>query len=151
LNFPISEPPESYGDINGKFLFAIAAAIVSMCRQDSHVRMSAEEEIAAEESLSIYCKPVELYNILQRRAIRNVVPPKSFQFSLLFVSISVCTLVAEHTFFFFCCFCSHIFFKDVCATKQKQSIKGGTSLSNLKFIFYAYSDANIFLSVVPFI
>ncbi|XP_041021484.1 polycomb group protein EMBRYONIC FLOWER 2-like isoform X1 [Juglans microcarpa x Juglans regia] len=42
-----------------------------MCRQDSRVRMSAEEESAAEESLSIYCKPVELYNILQRRAIRN--------------------------------------------------------------------------------
>lgn len=33
--------------------------------------MSAEEEIAAEESLSVYCKPVEFYNILQRRAIRN--------------------------------------------------------------------------------
>ena len=43
-----------------------------MCRQDSRVHLSAEEEIAAEESLSIYCKPVELYNILQRRAIRNV-------------------------------------------------------------------------------
>ncbi|ONI12235.1 hypothetical protein PRUPE_4G152500 [Prunus persica] len=42
-----------------------------MCRQDSRVRMSAEEEMAAEESLSIYCKPVEFYNILQRRAIRN--------------------------------------------------------------------------------
>ncbi|XP_042988300.1 polycomb group protein EMBRYONIC FLOWER 2-like isoform X2 [Carya illinoinensis] len=42
-----------------------------MCRQDSRVRMSAEEEVAAEESLSVYCKPVELYNILQRRAIRN--------------------------------------------------------------------------------
>ncbi|KAB1204126.1 Polycomb group protein EMBRYONIC FLOWER 2, partial [Morella rubra] len=42
-----------------------------MCRQDSRVRLSAEEEIAAEESLSIYCKPVELYNILQRRAIRT--------------------------------------------------------------------------------
>ncbi|XP_060668944.1 polycomb group protein EMBRYONIC FLOWER 2 isoform X2 [Ziziphus jujuba] len=42
-----------------------------MCRQDSRVRLSAEEEIAAEESLSIYCKPVEFYNILQRRAIRN--------------------------------------------------------------------------------
>ncbi|XAR66078.1 hypothetical protein NMG60_11012145 [Bertholletia excelsa] len=42
-----------------------------MCRQDSRVHLSAEEEIAAEESLSIYCKPVELYNILQRRAIRN--------------------------------------------------------------------------------
>ncbi|OMO94801.1 Polycomb protein, VEFS-Box [Corchorus capsularis] len=44
-----------------------------MCREDSRVHLSAEEEIAAEESLSIYCKPVELYNILQRRAIRN--PP----------------------------------------------------------------------------
>ena len=46
-----------------------------MCRQESGgvARiMSAEEEIAAEESLSIYCKPVEFYNILQRRAIRNV-------------------------------------------------------------------------------
>lgn len=42
-----------------------------MCRQESRVHLSAEEEIAAEESLSIYCKPVELYNILQRRAIRN--------------------------------------------------------------------------------
>ncbi|KAL6977605.1 hypothetical protein U1Q18_026397 [Sarracenia purpurea var. burkii] len=42
-----------------------------MCRQDSRVHLSAEEEIAAEESLAIYCKPVELYNILQRRAIGN--------------------------------------------------------------------------------
>ncbi|XVE63842.1 hypothetical protein DITRI_Ditri07aG0053600 [Diplodiscus trichospermus] len=42
-----------------------------MCREDSRVHLSAEEEIAAEESLSIYCKPVELYNIIQRRAIRN--------------------------------------------------------------------------------
>ncbi|CAN6558390.1 unnamed protein product [Malus baccata var. baccata] len=42
-----------------------------MCRQEERVRMSSEEEIAAEESLSVYCKPVEFYNILQRRAIRN--------------------------------------------------------------------------------
>ncbi|XP_059650980.1 polycomb group protein EMBRYONIC FLOWER 2-like isoform X3 [Cornus florida] len=42
-----------------------------MCREDSRVHLSAEEEIAAEESLSVYCKPVELYNILQRRAIGN--------------------------------------------------------------------------------
>ncbi|XP_044505821.1 polycomb group protein EMBRYONIC FLOWER 2-like isoform X2 [Mangifera indica] len=42
-----------------------------MCREDSHVHLTAEEENAAEESLSIYCKPVEFYNILQRRAIRN--------------------------------------------------------------------------------
>lgn len=43
-----------------------------MCRQESHVHLSAEEELAAEDSLAIYCKPVELYNILQRRAIKNV-------------------------------------------------------------------------------
>ena len=43
-----------------------------MCRQQSRVRLTPEEQLAAEESLSVYCKPVELYNILQRRAIRNV-------------------------------------------------------------------------------
>ncbi|XP_016484377.1 polycomb group protein EMBRYONIC FLOWER 2 isoform X4 [Nicotiana tabacum] len=43
----------------------------SMCRQDSATHLSAEEKIDAEESLSTYCKPVELYNILQRRAVRN--------------------------------------------------------------------------------
>lgn len=91
LNFPISEPPESYDDINGKFLFAIAEAIVNMCRQDSRVRMSAEEEIAAEESLSIYCKPVELYNILQRRAIRNVAPPKIISIFAAFLSPFPCS------------------------------------------------------------
>ncbi|WOL07277.1 polycomb group protein EMBRYONIC FLOWER 2-like isoform X1 [Canna indica] len=42
-----------------------------MCRQQSRVRLTAEEQLAAEESLSVYCKPVELYNILQRRAIQN--------------------------------------------------------------------------------
>ncbi|XP_031740638.1 polycomb group protein EMBRYONIC FLOWER 2 isoform X6 [Cucumis sativus] len=42
-----------------------------MCRVESRVHLSEEEEIAAEESLLLYCKPVELYNILQRRAIRN--------------------------------------------------------------------------------
>ncbi|KAI8007470.1 Polycomb group protein EMF2B [Camellia lanceoleosa] len=42
-----------------------------MCRPDSRLHLSPEVEIAAEESLSIYCKPVELYNILQRRAVRN--------------------------------------------------------------------------------
>ncbi|XP_050224157.1 polycomb group protein EMBRYONIC FLOWER 2 isoform X2 [Mercurialis annua] len=42
-----------------------------MCREDARLHLSEEEEMAAEESLSIYCKPVELYNILQRRAIRN--------------------------------------------------------------------------------
>ena len=49
-----------------------------MCRVDSRVHLSEEEEIAAEESLSLYCKPVELYNILQRRAIRNVMQCLSY-------------------------------------------------------------------------
>lgn len=43
-----------------------------MCRQEANVHLSVEEELAAEDSLAIYCKPVELYNILQRRAIKNV-------------------------------------------------------------------------------
>ncbi|KAI3756932.1 hypothetical protein L6452_04464 [Arctium lappa] len=42
-----------------------------MCRQEPHIQLSQEEQNAAEESLSVYCKPVELYNILQRRAIKN--------------------------------------------------------------------------------
>ncbi|XP_071711847.1 polycomb group protein EMBRYONIC FLOWER 2-like isoform X2 [Rutidosis leptorrhynchoides] len=42
-----------------------------MCRRGHLVQLSAEEEIAAEESLAVYCKPVELYNIIQRRTIRN--------------------------------------------------------------------------------
>ncbi|CAL0331707.1 unnamed protein product [Lupinus luteus] len=40
-----------------------------MCRQNSH--RSGDEEIEADESLLIYCKPVELYNILYRRALHN--------------------------------------------------------------------------------
>lgn len=43
-----------------------------MCHEDPRVHISEEEEIAAEESLAAYCKPVELYNIIQRRAIKNV-------------------------------------------------------------------------------
>ncbi|KAK1261980.1 Polycomb group protein EMBRYONIC FLOWER 2 [Acorus gramineus] len=50
---------------------SFSRAADQMCRQDSRVHLSVEEAIAAEESLSIYCKPVELYNILQRRASQN--------------------------------------------------------------------------------
>lgn len=39
-----------------------------MYRDDSHVHLSEEDKIAAEQSFSVYCKPVEFYNILQRRA-----------------------------------------------------------------------------------
>ncbi|TKY51784.1 Polycomb group protein EMBRYONIC FLOWER 2 [Spatholobus suberectus] len=37
--------------------------------EDGWEHLSAEEKLAAEESLSVYCKPVELYNYLQQRAI----------------------------------------------------------------------------------
>ncbi|KAJ8754412.1 hypothetical protein K2173_002863 [Erythroxylum novogranatense] len=40
-----------------------------MCHQNCCVHLSAEDAIAADESLLIYCKPVELYNILRRRAL----------------------------------------------------------------------------------
>ncbi|KAG8662307.1 hypothetical protein MANES_01G086000v8 [Manihot esculenta] len=42
-----------------------------MCHQNCCVHLSVEEAIAADESLLIYCKPVELYNILHRRAQYN--------------------------------------------------------------------------------
>ncbi|XP_011022371.1 PREDICTED: polycomb group protein EMBRYONIC FLOWER 2-like isoform X4 [Populus euphratica] len=54
-----------------------SSTIDQMCREEGRggggggLHLTEEEEIAAEESLSMYCKPVELYNILQRRAIGN--------------------------------------------------------------------------------
>lgn len=72
-----------------------------MCRQDSRVHLSAEEELAAEESLSIYCKPVELYNILQRRAVGNVMH--------LIGNISICFL-----HLYFCMFCFFFFLAKLC-------------------------------------
>lgn len=43
-----------------------------MCHQSSCPCVTVEEDVAAEECLLVYCKPVELYNILQRRAQHNV-------------------------------------------------------------------------------
>ncbi|RVW50742.1 hypothetical protein CK203_076828 [Vitis vinifera] len=54
----------------------IIALTYQMCHQNSCVHFSAEEAVAAEESLLIYCKPVELYNILQCRALQN---PEAYQ------------------------------------------------------------------------
>lgn len=53
-----------------------------MCRHEARVHLTQEEQAAAEESLSVYCKPVELYNILQRRAVKNV----TFLFLLILLS-----------------------------------------------------------------
>jgi hypothetical protein len=43
-----------------------------MCLQHSRARLSPDEQLAAEKSFALYCKPVELYNIIQRRAVKNV-------------------------------------------------------------------------------
>ncbi|XVE57588.1 hypothetical protein DITRI_Ditri04bG0102100 [Diplodiscus trichospermus] len=42
-----------------------------MCRQNSCLHLSAEQSDTAVENLLLYCKPVELYNILHRRALHN--------------------------------------------------------------------------------
>ncbi|KAG8049468.1 hypothetical protein GUJ93_ZPchr0009g2098 [Zizania palustris] len=42
-----------------------------MCRHQPRAQLSPDEQLAAEESFALYCKPVELYNIIQRRAIKN--------------------------------------------------------------------------------
>ncbi|KAH9325384.1 hypothetical protein KI387_005562, partial [Taxus chinensis] len=49
----------------------ISRSAEQMCYQDSQMYLSPEEAAAAEESLATYCKPVEFYNILQRRALRH--------------------------------------------------------------------------------
>lgn len=41
-------------------------------RSRDHISTADDEDIAAEESLSHYCKPVELYNIIQKRLARQV-------------------------------------------------------------------------------
>ncbi|XP_048320068.2 polycomb group protein EMF2B isoform X2 [Ziziphus jujuba] len=42
-----------------------------MCHQNACVHLSVEETAVLEESLLVYCKPVELYNILRSRANDN--------------------------------------------------------------------------------
>lgn len=92
-----------------------------MCHEDSRVLMSEEEEIAAEESLVAYCKPVELYNILQRRAIRNVCLSLSlvyfftYAFRPKFLTISLLSSLP----------CSPCFSRDVYIIRLKLNIKGG--------------------------
>nr|KAJ0190419.1 hypothetical protein LSAT_V11C800393220 [Lactuca sativa] len=81
-----------------------------MCRHEARAHLSQEEQTAAEESLSVYCKPVELYNILQRRAVRNVTFSFFLSFTLLFSS-------PLHLL--------HHFYKDVCTTNYKQNRKEG--------------------------
>lgn len=58
-----------------------------MCHEDHpRVHLSEEEKMAAEESLEAYCKPVEFYNIIQRRAIKKVL----FFILTLYLSFQEC-------------------------------------------------------------
>jgi hypothetical protein len=40
---------------------------------DASVQLSAEEKVVAEQSLSVYCKPVEFYNFLYHRILQRTV------------------------------------------------------------------------------
>ncbi|KAF7065150.1 hypothetical protein CFC21_071302 [Triticum aestivum] len=51
--------------------FSYPQSADQMRQQQLRARLSPDEQLAAEESFALYCKPVELYNIIQRRAIRN--------------------------------------------------------------------------------
>ncbi|XP_044971149.1 polycomb group protein EMF2B-like [Hordeum vulgare subsp. vulgare] len=42
-----------------------------MCRQPSTPDLSPDEQLAAEETFKLYCKPVELCNVIQKRALDN--------------------------------------------------------------------------------
>ncbi|KAF7027583.1 hypothetical protein CFC21_039612 [Triticum aestivum] len=52
--------------------FSYPQSADQMRQQQLRARLSPDEQLAAEESFALYCKPVELYNIIQRRAIRNL-------------------------------------------------------------------------------
>nr|CAB3493213.1 unnamed protein product [Digitaria exilis] len=43
-----------------------------MCLRHSRPHLSPDEQLAAEKDFGLYCKPVEMYNIIQRRTIKNV-------------------------------------------------------------------------------
>lgn len=115
-------------------IFSYSRSADQMCRQDSRVHLSAEEEIAAEESLSIYCKPVELYNILQRRASRNVT-----YFSYIII-------------LFVCCFLFNMIVRYIQSVKYFTSTIGeglldkglnGMLLPNIHdFVFVKYTTLN---------
>ncbi|KAG0486624.1 hypothetical protein HPP92_008719 [Vanilla planifolia] len=59
------------------FAVAVILGQLSRCAAAITDLFKCRRGLAAEESLSTYCKPVELYNILQRRAIRKYNVPNA--------------------------------------------------------------------------
>lgn len=68
-----------------------------MCRQSSSVHFPVEEAVSAEEGLLVYCKPVELYNILQRRAKHSVIK-MTFNLSCICFTMRIYFLVYHYRF-----------------------------------------------------
>jgi len=110
-----------------------------MCRQQSRGPLTAEEVLAAEESLSVYCKPVELYNILHRRSIRNVKLLSSHahlcQFPIRFPLLSPFKAAKYMHLIPYVFCCSHHFSRDVCITRYKRSTNEG-SVSCISVYFF---------------
>ncbi|XP_071682665.1 polycomb group protein EMF2B isoform X3 [Lolium perenne] len=59
--------------VNNGCAFSYPRSADQMCGQQSRAQLSPDEELTLEECLALYRKPVELYNIIQLRAIKN--PP----------------------------------------------------------------------------
>ncbi|XP_048553953.1 polycomb group protein EMF2B-like isoform X1 [Triticum urartu] len=53
--------------------FSYPRSTEQTCGQKSRAQLSPDDELSAKESLALYCKPVELYNIIRQRAIKK--PP----------------------------------------------------------------------------
>ncbi|KQJ93180.1 hypothetical protein BRADI_3g03106v3 [Brachypodium distachyon] len=64
-------PPAAQDAGNAGSGFGYPRSTDQTCRQQLRPRLSPDEQLAAEESFALYCKPVELYNIIQRRAVKN--------------------------------------------------------------------------------
>ncbi|TQE08617.1 hypothetical protein C1H46_005793 [Malus baccata] len=64
-----AENPETV--FSGQFSGSTFKPGYKMCRHNSCAHLPVEEAVAIDESLLIYCKPVELYNILRPRALHN--------------------------------------------------------------------------------
>ncbi|KAF8711530.1 hypothetical protein HU200_028973 [Digitaria exilis] len=66
---PLPQPPAQTPGCD----YACPGPAGHIFRQRPRTGLSPEEKLAAEKDLALYCKPVEFYNIIQRRAIQN--PP----------------------------------------------------------------------------
>ncbi|KAM3373577.1 hypothetical protein ACQJBY_020178 [Aegilops geniculata] len=53
--------------------FSYPRSTEQTCGQKSRAQLSPDDELSAKESLALYCKPLELYNIIRQRAIEK--PP----------------------------------------------------------------------------